>query len=61
MRMPWKRGQRRYTEADLPAADDKWKMYSLGTELLRESGYASIGMDHFALKDDAMFTAARKW
>ena len=58
--VPWKsKGQRRYTEADLPAADDKWKMYSLGTELLRESGYASIGMDHFALKDDAMFTAAR--
>lgn len=58
--VPWKsKGQRRYTEVDLPAADEKWKMYNLGTELLRASGYASIGMDHFALKDDAMFTAAR--
>lgn len=58
--VPWKsKGQRRYTEVDLPAADEKWKMYNLGTELLRASGYASIGMDHFALKDDAMFVAAR--
>lgn len=58
--VPWKsRGQRRYTEGDLPAADEKWNMYTLGTALLRASGYESIGMDHFALKDDALFTAAK--
>lgn len=57
--VPWKsKGQRRYTEADLPAAEQKWKMYNTGKELLEAAGFVSIGMDHFALKDDKLFTAA---
>lgn len=57
--VPWKsKGQRRYTEADLPAAAQKWEMYHRGKQLLEEAGFASIGMDHFALKDDKLFTAA---
>jgi oxygen-independent coproporphyrinogen-3 oxidase len=58
--VPWKsKGQRRYTEADLPAAAQKWAMYHTGKELLEAAGFASIGMDHFALKDDKLFTAAK--
>ena len=43
MHVPWKKETSEdIPEADLPAADDKWKMYSLGTELLRESGYKAL-------------------
>lgn len=59
--VPWKsKGQRRYTEADLPAAAQKWEMYHTGKQLLEEAGFISIGMDHFALPDDKLFTAAAK-
>jgi len=57
--VPWKSmAQRRYTEANLPAAAQKWDMYHIGKQLLEEAGFFSIGMDHFALKDDKLFTAA---
>ena len=57
--VPWKsKGQRHYTEADLPAAAQKWEMYNTGKQMLEEAGFASIGMDHFALPDDKLFTAA---
>jgi oxygen-independent coproporphyrinogen-3 oxidase len=53
--VPWKsKGQRRYTEKDLPTAIEKWSMYQLGRERLIELGYRAIGMDHFALSGDAM-------
>ncbi|MGE0771498.1 MAG: oxygen-independent coproporphyrinogen III oxidase [Cyclobacteriaceae bacterium] len=59
--VPWKsKGQRRYTEADLPAAADKWKMYQTGRELLLKEGFVAIGMDHFALPDDKLCTAAAR-
>lgn len=58
--VPWKsKVQRRYTEADLPVANEKWQMYQRGKELLEASGFHSIGMDHFAVKGEALFTAAR--
>ncbi len=58
--VPWKsKGQRRYTEADLPTADRKWEMYNTGKQLLEEAGFVAIGMDHFALPDDRLFTAAK--
>ena len=57
--VPWKsKGQRRYTDKDLPAAEQKWEMYNLGKQMLEATGFVSIGMDHFALPDDALFTAA---
>jgi oxygen-independent coproporphyrinogen-3 oxidase len=58
--VPWKsKGQRRYTESDLPNASDKWLMYHTGRELLLEQGFVAIGMDHFALRDDKLYLAAR--
>lgn len=57
--VPWKsKGQRRYTEADLPGASDKWTMYHTGRELLLKQGFVAIGMDHFALPEDKLCRAA---
>jgi oxygen-independent coproporphyrinogen-3 oxidase len=56
--VPWKSpAQRRYTEADLPAADEKRRLYELGREMLLASGYREIGMDHFALPEDELYKA----
>ncbi|MBI1768961.1 MAG: oxygen-independent coproporphyrinogen III oxidase [Bacteroidetes bacterium] len=57
--VPWKsKGQRRYTEEDLPAAEAKWEMYNRGRELLTQEGFLPIGMDHFALPNDKLWQAA---
>lgn len=57
--VPWmKPGQRRYTEADLPAGRDKLSLYQLGKRLIGEAGYRDVGMDHFALPADALCLAA---
>ncbi|HMP98607.1 MAG TPA: oxygen-independent coproporphyrinogen III oxidase [Cyclobacteriaceae bacterium] len=57
--VPWKsKGQRRYAEAALPSAQEKWQMYHRGRGLLMMQGFVPIGMDHFALPDDKLFKAA---
>jgi oxygen-independent coproporphyrinogen III oxidase len=57
--VPWKsKGQRRYTEADLPQASEKWEMYHKGFKLLTELNFVAIDMDHFALPDDKLSKAA---
>jgi oxygen-independent coproporphyrinogen-3 oxidase len=56
--VPWlKPGQRRYTERELPLDSEKRALYLLGKELFLKAGYHDVGMDHFALKDDALFKA----
>lgn len=56
--VPWvKPGQRRYTEADLPADAEKRALYELGRSMLEEAGYEEVGMDHFALPDEALTKA----
>jgi oxygen-independent coproporphyrinogen-3 oxidase len=56
--VPWiKPSQRRFTEADLPSGDEKRALYELGRLLLEEVGYAEIGMDHFALPQDSLWSA----
>jgi oxygen-independent coproporphyrinogen-3 oxidase len=58
--VPWiKPGQRKFTEDDLPDAPTKAKLYEIGRSLLRNYGYAEIGMDHFALPADNLVTAGR--
>ncbi|MEY3398778.1 MAG: oxygen-independent coproporphyrinogen oxidase [Bacteroidota bacterium] len=57
--VPWKsKGQRRYTDEDVPGGELKLAMYCLGYSMLTEAGYSSIGMDHFALPDDPLMKAA---
>jgi oxygen-independent coproporphyrinogen III oxidase len=51
--------QRRIKEAELPSADIKLKLLALAAQRLAEAGYAYIGMDHFALPEDALAQAQR--
>lgn len=58
--IPWlKPSQRGYDEHDLPKPDVKRQLYEAGKELLQEAGYVEIGMDHFALQDDALYKAMK--
>ena len=52
--------QRRIHAEDLPAGTDKVAMLSRSLEALTQAGYVYIGMDHFALPDDALAIAKRQ-
>ena len=57
--VPWiKPGQRKFTELDLPADDAKRQLYETGRTLFEVAGYTEIGMDHFALRSDALSVSA---
>ena len=60
--VPWIKGngQRGFKTEDLPTPDQKRKQYELGKELLLDHGYVEIGMDHFALPTDALYTAQQQ-
>ncbi len=51
------RAQRLLNRSELPQASDKLAMLNLTITLLQRTGYRYIGMDHFALPDDAMSQA----
>jgi oxygen-independent coproporphyrinogen III oxidase len=57
--VPWIKGngQRGFKDADVPKDDLKRQCYEEGKKKLLASGYAEIGMDHFALVTDAMYSA----
>jgi len=57
--VPWIKGngQRGFKNEDLPSAEEKRLQYETGKELLLKAGYVEIGMDHFALKTDALYDA----
>jgi len=58
--VPWvKPGQRRYTEKDLPDAEEKQRLYELGRNMLKQGGYYEIGMDHFTLELDSLYAAEK--
>jgi len=54
------KSQRRFAESDIPSADVKLKLLELAIRLLASAGYVHIGMDHFALPDDALAVAQRQ-
>ncbi|OOQ58736.1 oxygen-independent coproporphyrinogen III oxidase [Mucilaginibacter pedocola] len=59
--VPWiKPGQRKFTEADLPDAPTKAKLYEIGRSLLKNYGYVEVGMDHFALPADELVKAGEE-
>lgn len=59
--VPWKsKGQRRYSDEDVPKAKEKIEMYNLGNELLIDMGMESIGMDHFAVPSDHLLKAYKE-
>lgn len=58
--VPWiKPGQRKFTEADLPADEEKRELYETARNILESAGYVEIGMDHFALKTDSLYKAMK--
>ncbi|NVJ88997.1 MAG: oxygen-independent coproporphyrinogen III oxidase [Flavobacteriaceae bacterium] len=59
--VPWVKGvgQRGFSETDLPANNEKRKLYEKGKEILTDLGYEEIGMDHFALKSDSLYKATK--
>lgn len=52
--------QRRISAEELPKADQKIAMLSDAISTLLEAGYVYVGMDHFALPDDALAVAKRQ-
>jgi oxygen-independent coproporphyrinogen-3 oxidase len=57
--VPWIKGngQRGFKDEDVPRDEQKRELYELGKKRLSENGYHEIGMDHFALAKDSLFTA----
>ncbi|MCR8668528.1 oxygen-independent coproporphyrinogen III oxidase [Aestuariibaculum sp. M13] len=57
--VPWIKGngQRGFNDEDLPSAELKREQYQLGKQLLTNIGYHEIGMDHFALPTDTLYTS----
>lgn len=57
--VPWIKGlgQRGFSEADLPNGETKRALYEQAKAALLENGYHEIGMDHFALETDELYTA----
>ena len=52
--------QRRILSADLPGAANKVTMLARSLAALKDAGYVYVGMDHFALPDDALAVAKRQ-
>ena len=52
--------QRRILAAELPLAADKIAMLSRSMDTLMNAGYVYVGMDHFALPNDALAVAKRQ-
>ena len=57
--VPWIKGngQRGFKDEDSPKDDEKRMLYEEGKKQLAQNGYHEIGMDHFALENDSMFTS----
>lgn len=60
--VPWIKGngQRGFKDEDLPKDDEKRMLYEEGKKQLAQNGYHEIGMDHFALENDNMFTSFKE-
>lgn len=52
--------QRRIIAAELPTPADKLSMLSISLDMFSDAGYDYVGMDHFALPDDALAVAKRQ-
>ena len=56
--VPWiKPAQRLFKDEELPAGEEKRKLYEVARGILMDGGYVEIGMDHFALSTDALSRA----
>lgn len=56
--VPWVNRQQLILEkAGLPVSEEKSRMFEAAKEILGDAGYKTIGLDHFVLKDDELYTA----
>lgn len=54
--VPWKSAsQRAFTIKDVPSGVEKNELYDIGRYLLEMEDYRAVGMDHFCLKDEALY------
>lgn len=59
--VPWmKKHQTMIAEDALPGVGQRFEQMSRAASMLVDAGYQAIGIDHFALPDDSMATAARE-
>ena len=60
--VPWIKGngQRGFKDEDIPKDERKRQFYERGKEILSNNGYHEVGMDHFALKSDALYESSIK-
>ena len=58
--VPWIKGngQRGFKDEDIPKDNEKRILYEIGKNLLELNGYIEIGMDHFALDTDTLYSAS---
>ena len=57
--VPWfKKHQRMISDAELPGVSERYEQATAIAEELVTAGYIAIGLDHFALPDDALAVAA---
>jgi oxygen-independent coproporphyrinogen III oxidase len=57
--VPWfKKHQRMISDAELPGVSERYEQATAIAEELEAAGYLAIGLDHFALPDDALAVAA---
>ena len=58
--VPWiKPAQRLFQESDLPMGQDKRNLYEMARLKFLAAGYIEIGMDHFALPNEALAIAMK--
>lgn len=58
--VPWiKPQQRLFKDDDLPIGAEKRALYEMAYDILMKAGYIELGMDHFALPQEALAQAAR--
>ena len=57
--VPWIKGngQRGFNDEDVPKDNTKRQLYEQGKIQLAKHGFHEIGMDHFALENDSMYTS----
>lgn len=59
--VPWiKPTHRLYKDEDLPMGLQKRELYEAARNILMDGGYQEIGMDHFALKTDSLYSALQE-
>ena len=59
--VPWlMKTMRKIDETTLPQPSEKLKIMKYTIDFFEENGYETIGMDHFAKKDDELFKAIEK-